>query len=179
MLLLIPAAEAKSKGKPTKLPDQVVKTVVKPSAKAVTKPAPKAPVKAAVKAKAKVAAPAVTAAAIEESESVLAGPAYQTEFDFVKEQCEIWEGEQDYLLQDQTRVDCMTEEMAVEFEFADNWKRALGPALHASSRTGKAAAIAMILRRESDEAYVKELMAVKKNFGLELKIFQVKEQSRD
>jgi hypothetical protein len=174
LLWLIPAAEAKPAGKPTKLPDQVVKTVVKPSSTASAPAAKKTKTR-----KGKKAPPPVVPPAIEESESLAAGPAFQTEYDFVKEQCELWEGEQDYLLRDQTRVDCVTEEMTVEFEFADNWKRALGPALHAASRTGKAAAIALILRRESDEAYVKELLAVKKSFGLELKIFQLKEQASE
>ena len=50
----------------------------------------------------------------------------------------------EYVLPDKTRVDCLTDEYAIEFDFAEKWAEAIGQALHYSLMTGKSAGIVLI-----------------------------------
>jgi len=60
--------------------------------------------------------------------------AEKSEKDYQDEWCQ---GEKEHGLSDRTRVDCLTDTHAIEIEFANKWKEAIGQSLHYSLMTGK------------------------------------------
>lgn len=59
-------------------------------------------------------------------------------------------GKTEVLLDDGTRVDCLTDHYAVEIDFAAKWAEGIGQALHYACQTGKTPAAALIIERPSD-----------------------------
>lgn len=60
----------------------------------------------------------------------------------------------EYRLDDRTRVDCLTRDYAVEFDFAPKWAEAIGQSLHYAQKTGKKPAIYIIVENEKQWHYV-------------------------
>jgi len=62
---------------------------------------------------------------------------------FEKEYQQVWcsceSGEIEVRLSDRTRIDCLTAQYAIEFDFASKWAEAIGQSLHYASQTGKQA----------------------------------------
>lgn len=85
-------------------------------------------------------------------------PAYTAEFysedDFVNYINIFFQGEKEYRLEDATRVDILTDTLAIEVDFAHKWYEAVGQAAHYSRMTGKDPAVVLIARREKDEKYL-------------------------
>ncbi len=67
--------------------------------------------------------------------------------------CTKWNGAKEYVLPDKTRIDCLTDNYAVEFDFAPKWAEAVGQSLYYSKITGKKAAIILIIEKENDFKY--------------------------
>lgn len=64
----------------------------------------------------------------------------------------------EYVLSDKTRVDCVTDTHAIEFDFANKWAEAIGQALFYGAMTHKRAGIVIIVEDiEKDEKYYKRL----------------------
>lgn len=59
--------------------------------------------------------------------------------------CSINNGIEEFENSDFTRVDCLTDTHAVEFDFADKWAESIGQALHYSYMTGKRPMVVLIL----------------------------------
>lgn len=59
--------------------------------------------------------------------------------------CSAHKGIEEYENIDKTRVDCLTEYHAVEFDFANKWAESIGQALHYQLMTGKKAMVVLIL----------------------------------
>lgn len=76
------------------------------------------------------------------------------EKDYINMYCN---GKVEYPLSDKTRVDCMSKQYAVEFEFAPKWKEAIGQSLYYAKLTNKKPAIAIIMRSWNDEAYINRI----------------------
>ena len=66
-------------------------------------------------------------------------------------------GRKEVILWDMTRVDCMTKDYAIEFDFAKKWAESIGQALYYSKLTGKAPAVVLILTSPTDYRYVKRI----------------------
>lgn len=64
------------------------------------------------------------------------------------------------MLPDKTRVDCLTDEYAIEFDFAVKWAESLGQALYYSIMTKKKPGIVLIMEDPKDERYLKRLKVV-------------------
>lgn len=79
-------------------------------------------------------------------------------------------GQTEYRLPDKTRVDCLTEEYAIEFDYGNKWAEGIGQSLYYAKKTGKKPAIALILRSEKDNKYIERINAVDKN----IKVFPIK-----
>lgn len=69
-------------------------------------------------------------------------------------------GRAEYVLADKTRVDCLTDEYAVEVDFARKWAEAIGQALYYGSVTGKTPAVLLIMERPTDTRYLLRLERV-------------------
>ena len=67
---------------------------------------------------------------------------------------EIFQGKVEYRLADSTRVDILTDDLAIEIDFASKWYEAIGQACHYSRMTGKRPAILLIVKEQYQEKYI-------------------------
>ena len=81
----------------------------------------------------------------------------QVEAYYQNEWCTPDFGRKEVILWDMTRVDCMTKDYAIEFDFAKKWAESIGQALYYSKLTGKAPAVVLILTNPIDYRYVKRI----------------------
>lgn len=87
--------------------------------------------------------------------------------------CTANNGITEYVLEDNTRVDCLTQSEAVEFDFANKWAECIGQALYYGLMTNRTASCALIMENpERDEKYLKRLEKVAEPFNI--KIYQIK-----
>ena len=89
------------------------------------------------------------------------------EADYVKAYCK---GQVEYRLPDKTRVDCLTEEYAIEFDWAKKWAESIGQSLYYAKMTDKKPAVAIIVKSPKDKKYIERIKAVDKS----IKIFEIK-----
>lgn len=71
--------------------------------------------------------------------------------------CEANHGVCEYRLPDGTRVDCVTDSHAIEFDFAAKWAEAIGQALYYSAQTGLQPGIVVIIETADDHRYIERL----------------------
>ena len=71
-------------------------------------------------------------------------------------------------LPDNTRVDCLTDKYAIEFDFAPKWAEALGQSLHYAHMTGRMPAIFLIVEHERDMRHVQRLKPLCEKYGVQL-----------
>lgn len=84
--------------------------------------------------------------------------------------CSAHNGIEEYENSDFTRVDCLTDTHAIEFDFADKWAESIGQALHYSFMTGKRAKVVLILENpEKQMCYFERVQNLGKihNFDVE------------
>lgn len=79
-------------------------------------------------------------------------------------------GKREFMLWDKTRVDCLTKDYAIEFDFAKKWAESAGQALYYGKMTGKKPAVVLILEAPSDLKYVKRVERI----NSDIQIFLVK-----
>lgn len=86
---------------------------------------------------------------------------YQTQW------CKAHNGIMEYKLSDNTRVDCLTDTLAVEFDFANKWAECIGQSQYYSLKTNKQAACVLIMERgEKDLKYLNRLRKVAYKKGI-------------
>lgn len=72
--------------------------------------------------------------------------------------CSLYNGQLEFVNEDMTRVDCLTSENAIEFDFAEKWAESIGQALHYQYLTHKRAKVVLILENpERDIRYYKRV----------------------
>jgi len=59
--------------------------------------------------------------------------------------CSMHNGIEEFELQDKTRIDCLTDDYAIEFDFANKWAESIGQAVHYALMSGKKPKIVLIL----------------------------------
>lgn len=91
------------------------------------------------------------------------------EADYVNAYCK---GIIEYELPDKTRVDCLTNDYAIEFDFAKKWAESIGQSLYYAKMTGKKPAVAIIVKKPTDRHYIERIKKVDKN----IRIFVIKAQ---
>lgn len=79
-------------------------------------------------------------------------------------------GQTEVVLEDKTRVDCMTWEYVYEFDFADKWAEAIGQALHYSVMTGKKPGIVLIVEDKKSHRYWYRLKKIIKHYNLPINL---------
>jgi hypothetical protein len=90
--------------------------------------------------------------------------------------CNELDGKMEYVLEDKTRVDCLTQEYAIEVDFAKKWAEGIGQSLYYANMTGKKPAIGLIMNKEKDQRYFKRLNKIAKQY--EIKIFMLERVSK-
>nr|WP_275758156.1 hypothetical protein [Sulfurimonas sp. SAG-AH-194-C21] len=82
--------------------------------------------------------------------------------------CNSLDGEMEVVLEDKTRVDCLTDEYAIEVDFAKKWAESVGQSLYYGHMTNKAPAIALIVKKDKDERYLKRVKVLTDKYGIKL-----------
>lgn len=81
----------------------------------------------------------------------------------------------EYKLNDNARVDCLTDTLAVEFDFADKWAECIGQAIYYGRQTNRQAACVLIMENgEKDLKYLKRLRRAAYRKGVNLRTFTMK-----
>lgn len=80
--------------------------------------------------------------------------------------CKQYNGQTEVKLQDGTRVDCLTGNYAVEFDFASKWAECIGQSLHYADLTGKKPACVLIIEKKKDWKHYKKLRSSAKKHGI-------------
>lgn len=75
-------------------------------------------------------------------------------------------GVAEYRLNDGTRVDCLTERYAIEFDFASKWAEGIGQALYYAERTGLRPGVVLIMESEGEERFLERLNTVADRYGI-------------
>lgn len=80
--------------------------------------------------------------------------------------CGMAGGRTEAVLPDRARVDCLTDEHAVEVDFAPKWAEAIGQSLYYAAVTGKKPGILLIMRDEKDRRYLERVLRVSAGLGI-------------
>lgn len=96
------------------------------------------------------------------------------EKDYQKEFC--INGIMEYELDDKTRVDCLTDEYAIEIDWGKKWAECIGQALYYGLKTGKKPACALIIN-SNDIRYLNRLKTVARQYNI--KIFIIKNDKKN
>lgn len=91
------------------------------------------------------------------------------ERDYVAQYCA---GDIEYALPDHTRVDCLTDTYAIEFDFAPKWAEAVGQSLHYAHLTRRDPAIYLILESKKDKRFVNILTLLCDVYGIKLLLIE-------
>lgn len=86
---------------------------------------------------------------------------------------ELWcsenKGQAEFVLEDLTRIDCLTNDKAVEFDFANKWAECVGQASYYGLMTNKTPVCAIIIEnKERDAKYIKRLEKLKEKLQFEV-----------
>lgn len=92
------------------------------------------------------------------------------EADYVNHYCS---GVIEHRLPDRTRVDCLLEDHAVEYDWARNWYQSIGQSLHYAMHTGKRAGVVLIVRETKDYVYVDRAYRAIRHYGLPITLWAV------
>lgn len=95
------------------------------------------------------------------------------EADFVDAHCT---GEIEFVLADRTRVDCLTDTHAIEYDWGKKWAESLGQALFYSAMTGKKAGIVLIVNPRSKDRYLKRLNKAISDNNLDVDVWTIKQR---
>ncbi len=87
------------------------------------------------------------------------------EADYVHAYCK---GTEEYVLPDKTRIDCLTETHACEFDWAKKWYEGFGQALWYSHNTGKKPCLVLILKSDKDYVYYNRAKILCDKYGINL-----------
>ena len=92
----------------------------------------------------------------------LSAQAIENEDHYNKLFCEEMNGEAEYVLEDLSRVDCLTDTHAFEADWADGLKvyEAIGQALYYASETGRLPGILLLIRKDNSEKYIRKVQRV-------------------
>jgi len=79
----------------------------------------------------------------------------------------------EYRLPDGTRVDCLTEDFAIEHDFADKWAESIGQCLYYAAMTGKRPGIILIMEDPlKDQKYLNRVLETISYHNLDITVWQ-------
>ena len=86
--------------------------------------------------------------------------------------CKEMSGKSEHVLKDLSRVDCLTDTHAFEFDWADGMKvyEAIGQSLYYASETGKEPGIYLLIRKKNSEKHIRKVKRVIEAFELPIKL---------
>lgn len=81
--------------------------------------------------------------------------------------CNELDGKMEVVLEDRTRVDCLTDEYAIEVDFAKKWAESIGQSLYYAEMTGKKPSIGLILGSH-DNRYLSRLELIADKYDIKI-----------
>lgn len=101
-----------------------------------------------------------------------AGPSFAGHLHLEKFYQEKWcnehSGVMEVRLPDLTRIDCLTEEYAIEFDFAAKWAESVGQALYYGMASGKRPGVVLIMEKEDDDRYLQRLNILAARYNIKV-----------
>ena len=86
--------------------------------------------------------------------------------------CNELDGVMEQSLLDRTRIDCLTDEYAIEVDFSKKWAESVGQSLYYAEMTGKKPAVGLIVRdNKKDKRHLKRLRVLANKY--DIKIFEI------
>lgn len=82
-------------------------------------------------------------------------------------------GENEYVLYNKARVDCVTRDYVIEFDWAPKQAEAIGQSLQYSTATGKRPGIVLLLRNEKDNKYWDIMQRTILRFNLPIQTWRI------
>lgn len=83
--------------------------------------------------------------------------------------CSYHKGNMEVEQDDFTRVDCLTDKHAIEFDFANKWAESIGQALHYAQKTHKRAGIVLIMENpDKDKYYLQRVIRLAKKYKIDV-----------
>lgn len=86
--------------------------------------------------------------------------------------CEELDGEMEYVLEDRTRVDCLTDKYAIEVDFANKWAEGVGQSLYYAQMTNKKAAIGLIVDTKNEQRYLNRLRTIANKYDINIFVIE-------
>ena len=105
---------------------------------------------------------------------VLTNTVFASEATYRDAWCSSHNGTAEVINDDRTKVDCLTSEYAIEFDYASKWYEAVGQSLHYGLKTGKKPGIVLIMKTEKDQRYVNRLMNAIEYYSLPITVWVIK-----
>lgn len=91
------------------------------------------------------------------------------EKDYQTSWCEKHNGKTEVRLFDKTRIDCLTDSHAVEFDFAGKWGESIGQSLYYAAVVHKKPGIVLIIEnKESDDKYLQRVKTVANKYNIKV-----------
>ncbi len=87
--------------------------------------------------------------------------------------CKKYQGRKSERLNDGTRCDCQTSEYVFKIDYSFNWKKSIGQALHYALQSGKRAGIVLVLEKERERVYLRQLEMLVDYFQLPLDVWSI------
>lgn len=87
--------------------------------------------------------------------------------------CDKIGGETEVIMDDRTRCDCLTKDLAIEVDFAKKFYEAIGQALHYGRKTNKTPGVLLIIEKKSDLKYLRRLHLIIKYYKLPIVVFKI------
>lgn len=101
------------------------------------------------------------------------------EKEYQKHWCSLNNGQTEVILQDNTRIDCLTKDYAIEFDFANKWAESIGQSLYYATCTGKKAGVVLIMENsEKDLKYLKRLKKISEIYNIRVWTIAPKDMPR-
>ena len=91
--------------------------------------------------------------------------------------CSKLNGKIEHVLDDGSRVDCLTEANAIEVDWAKKWSEAIGQALYYSSKTGKQAGIVLIISDPGERRHLEKIKQVAISKNLDIKLWTIQPEA--
>ena len=82
-------------------------------------------------------------------------------------------GEKEVVLDDRTRVDCLTPDFAIEIDWANKWQEALGQSLHYGYMTDRRPGIVLIMRSKDDMKYWERMQKILWDYRLPIQTWMI------
>jgi hypothetical protein len=83
-------------------------------------------------------------------------------------------GQMEVTAPDGSRCDILTEDLAIEADFADKWAEAIGQSLNYGFQFNKKAGILLIMEKQKDERHFIRLGSIIRHYGLEIELIPLR-----